>query len=723
MKAVYFNALQRNLHLFPLARRRLDAPRRVELGFPVKIDSWVLLQAVPPAEAIVPIERLRFLVFLVWTAFLTPLLVYGVSVVSLFLAHTALAMPLFFPIDLDRIRQHAFWRWYPLVSLILFVAAYRSGLRGETAIYLLILFCLGFEYYGEKRSRAPTRLLGILSFLVVLSQFRYEHGLKLAAGGAIYLVTLVFVLICLERKSGRMIWNTGIVLRHIPAALFHTTWVMCLCLGVFWIIPRFSRYSLLSVPNSRANNVAAFSDRVSLNDIATLKLSKKHVMNITPVDGTVLHSRYLKCKVLDHYERGFWSGSFRQSKRVLYRREGGFYERHLPADFVGYSYRFNVKPMVGNSIFYFDYLVKIDAPFRLLYVTRTQSEIYLPFMYPSALNYRITCSKEPFFSWSRTNFDAFLQMPEDHEYLDQILQEIQADVGGSDPERLARSIISFFRTNYQYTLEINNFDVSDPLHEFLVNRREGHCELFASAMVLLLRRAGVPARLVTGFLMPDVHPSGDFYHITESNAHAWVEAHYQDAWHALDPTPPTEFVRPNFLDHQLARIERFWEDFVLNWTLQSQIDAFKRLGDAWWKPVRSHMQGDGAWRRWAFWAGIAVPLGMGLGVASFFVVWVRRRRSLQGLFLRLERRMTRRFGKKPSTMRWEHYVAGLPLGSDLKEQIQRVFDAYWFLRFGPKESGEEAPSVVRIRRQLADMEDRVSKAPLCQNREASSALT
>ena len=80
----------------------------------------------------------------------------------------------------------------------------------------------------------------------------------------------------------------------------------------------------------------------------------------------------------------------------------------------------------------------------------------------------------------------------------------------------------------------------EPILHFLEESRAGHCELFASAAVLLLRQNGIPARYVTGFLCIERHPGGAYFVSRLGHAHAWVEAfdRQQKQWLMLDPTPP-----------------------------------------------------------------------------------------------------------------------------------------------------------------------------------------
>jgi hypothetical protein len=79
----------------------------------------------------------------------------------------------------------------------------------------------------------------------------------------------------------------------------------------------------------------------------------------------------------------------------------------------------------------------------------------------------------------------------------------------------------------------------EPLEEFLFEARRGNCEYFAAAMVVMLRMAGIPARVVAGYHGGAYNESGGYYVVRQSNAHVWVEAWDEDesSWRRYDPTP------------------------------------------------------------------------------------------------------------------------------------------------------------------------------------------
>ena len=106
----------------------------------------------------------------------------------------------------------------------------------------------------------------------------------------------------------------------------------------------------------------------------------------------------------------------------------------------------------------------------------------------------------------------------------------------------ADAVERFLQTEYRYSLESGVLiHTADPVAWFLLEGKEGHCEFFAGAMVVMLRHLGIPARMVGGYSGGDLSPDGDQLVVREANAHAWVEAWLGDGlgWVSFDPTPPS----------------------------------------------------------------------------------------------------------------------------------------------------------------------------------------
>ena len=107
------------------------------------------------------------------------------------------------------------------------------------------------------------------------------------------------------------------------------------------------------------------------------------------------------------------------------------------------------------------------------------------------------------------------------------------------PQQAVEALAEHFRANFRYRLYQSERPWGrSPLHSFLLDTRAGHCEHFASATVLLLRAAGIPARYATGFSMQEWSDFEQAYLVRQRHAHAWARVWLDGAWQEVDTTPP-----------------------------------------------------------------------------------------------------------------------------------------------------------------------------------------
>ena len=102
-----------------------------------------------------------------------------------------------------------------------------------------------------------------------------------------------------------------------------------------------------------------------------------------------------------------------------------------------------------------------------------------------------------------------------------------------------KAIETYLRENLTYNLRIQPppYNVDGVAH-FLFSTQEGYSEYFASAMTVMLRTQGIPARLVTGYSVGDKLPEDDIYLVRDKHSHAWVEVFFaQYGWIPFEPTP------------------------------------------------------------------------------------------------------------------------------------------------------------------------------------------
>jgi protein-glutamine gamma-glutamyltransferase len=141
--------------------------------------------------------------------------------------------------------------------------------------------------------------------------------------------------------------------------------------------------------------------------------------------------------------------------------------------------------------------------------------------------------------------------------------------------KAAASVRDFLESSYAYTRELEAVE-GDPVADFLFRRRRGHCELFSSAMVMILRAGGVPARNVTGYY-GGVRTDAGYYAVRAGDAHSWVEAWLPGlGWMPFDPTPPAE--RGSSGETLYAKAVLLWDGLAARW--RSQVVDFDLLSQA-----------------------------------------------------------------------------------------------------------------------------------------------
>ncbi len=164
---------------------------------------------------------------------------------------------------------------------------------------------------------------------------------------------------------------------------------------------------------------------------------------------------------------------------------------------------------------------------------------------------------------------------------------------GKDSNRALR-LERFLLSEFTYTTDFVGREGDNALEDFLFANKRGHCELFASAMVLMLRAEGIPARLSTGYLGAEYNPLEGYYMVRQENAHAWVEAFTENGWEVYDPTPPDG--RPAVAEQNLALLlsqvwdylNFRWDRYVLTYGAGDQADFFADLRErfaALWQSV------------------------------------------------------------------------------------------------------------------------------------------
>jgi len=197
-----------------------------------------------------------------------------------------------------------------------------------------------------------------------------------------------------------------------------------------------------------------------------------------------------------------------------------------------------------------------------------------------------------------------------------------------DDRNLVADVLTRFRNeNFVYTLSPPLLG-EHPVDEFLFETRRGFCEHYASAFTVLMRAAGIPARVVTGYLGGEVNPVGEYILVRQADAHAWVEIWLESTgWVRVDPTAAVSPARvergiasalprsdplPMFVRGDFALLQRMrltldsvtytWNQWVLGYTpdRQRRLLSYFGFSEATWRTLAFILM---------FCAGVAVLIG------------------------------------------------------------------------------------------------------------------
>jgi transglutaminase-like putative cysteine protease len=531
--------------------------------------------------------------------------------------------------------------------------------------------------------------------------------------------------------------------------------IFALALPLFLIVPR-SGSSALARTGNGATGFVGFSDSVTLGDVGQLQQSDRLVMRVRVEDNNQgEHQRKFRWRgvALDYYNGRGWQRTPGRYSLEQPGNERGFFQLGTTEDQDHLTTQtFYVEPIDTPILFAAPRVVAVQGAIPYLrrdtegalstrphYQERISYKVYSDTSEPDKESLRKTALGD--LQVTPMAVARYLQIPDKADpRIARLAHDVITKAGARTQYDAARAIEAHLQNNYGYTLDLKAGG-ADPLADFLFNVREGHCEYFSTAMTVMLRTQGIPARVVNGFQMGDYNDTAGVYTVTQRDAHSWVEVYFPEtySWVAFDPTPIVG--RPatertglkGKLNKYAEALEMLWIQYVVGYDNQEQRSLARSLGNRFyelrdWVARKFNglketfsgwlgwLRGDNADGRISYARLALLILGLAL-IAFGLVLFVRRLRRL-GFWRIFRRRQVEgrstsvvefyeRMMKTLSARGLKRLAGETPLefaeASGISEALM-ITRAYNRVRFGEQQLSQD--DMVKIENWLRKMEGR-----------------
>ena len=400
----------------------------------------------------------------------------------------------------------------------------------------LLLFTAIAKLASLKRPAEGRTALLVIFLLVLASVSSSTHVASLvycAAMAALAFRTLSRLAVLADFEQG----PPARVLKAVPTAGISVAAILggvLLGTPLFFLMPRLhGPFAFSPVRFDDSSGTAVAADRVDLDSFGGSKLSDRVIRRLS-VDPPVAFPELLRLReaVFTKYRNGIWTREPLADRHA--RGHMGIElvpdDSYLPDDHLA---RISVdQNVVGTGFLFLPYRSSHVHVERGRAVLLSDGAVQVSSSRPT-VRYEVSVAKEDPRGAGESAIDPARVPPEIRDYAWKLTEGI------TDPRQIADRIVEHFRTGFVYTLDPPRGS-GEPLENFLLRSKAGHCEYFASAAAMMLAARGVRARLVTGSYGGEVGAFSNVIVVRGTNLHAWVEAELDGTgFQVVEPTPPS----------------------------------------------------------------------------------------------------------------------------------------------------------------------------------------
>lgn len=455
------------------------------------LAAGLLLAAIPHVMIIAPWVSALFFFTLAWRAYIS---------------WRGLAMP---P------------RWQILALAAIAMAGIYLGYRtlvGRDAGVALLLIMSSLKLL-EMRNRRDAMLTAFLGYFMVLTEFLYSQSMSLGAYALMVAWLITAALVGIHRTDNA----AGFRERLMPAARLLLQAVPMMLI-LFILFPRVGG-PLWSMPQNKHISKSGLSEKLEIGNVNELALSSEVAFR-AEFEGPVPSpsSLYWRGPVMWDVENNIWR------VRKTYPKDSATFAP------VGDAISYNVTMEASEKPWAFALDLPVQTPAGLR--GTPDHQLISPTPINTRLRYRASSHLKYTLGENETTdeLQRALALPKNGaEKTRELATQWRNENGNA--EIIVKKALVYFRENpFSYTLSPSLLG-ENPVDEFLFRTRNGFCEHYASSFVYLMRAAGVPARIVTGYQGGEINPIGNYLIVRQSDAHAWAEVWLKKrGWVRVDPT-------------------------------------------------------------------------------------------------------------------------------------------------------------------------------------------
>ena len=569
---------------------------------------------------------------------------------------------------------------------------YRTLFGRQPGIVLLMLFS-GLKLL-ETRTHRDAAAAAFLGYFLIITNFLSTQSIPTAAAmaAAVFAITATLVALSAPNRAPRAnLASAGLLLAHaVPAAA-----------ALFLLFPRVQG-PLWGLPQDAYAGMTGLSETMSPGTFTQLALSDSIAFR-AEFEGAspAPHLRYWRGPVLWDFDGRTWSIGPQSSASFAVPPEASA------------TYRYSVVLEPHNRTWLFALEAAATLPQNARYTTDGLLLAGAPVR--SRMRYELTSVITPRTALDERRVDLAraLRLPAGSNPKARALAAQWRAASRSDSELLGRALGFLRQGGYSYTLEPPPLG-TDSVDEFLFETKAGFCEHFTSAFVFLMRAAGLPARVVTGYQGGELNPVDRIITVRQSDAHAWAEVHISGhGWRRFDPTAAAA---PSRVDAGLARAvpeaqRALFMRVELEWlrALRNQWEAAAHKWNVWvlgYNPERQRDLMSRMGMRNADWRGLVAILFTVLGITTVFLLaWSLRRvtrpdpvqRAWRAFCSKLAARGIERSSNEGPRDFAERAARSLP---SARRAILRIAALYIGLRYGREASPRRAKDLRRLVREF-----------------------